>query len=208
MKAIDLTGKRFGMLTVLERADKTKSGTKWLCRCDCGQTCCVLPNNLRGGRQKSCGCLRRRTPLNRTHGDSRSVRLYRIWSDMKTRCCNPSMKSYALYGGRGINVCTEWANSYEAFRDWSLRSGYVDDLSLDRIDNDGNYEPTNCRWATREQQSNNRRSNRLITANGSTKTMAEWARESGIRYTRIYKRLKRGWSEEKAVLTPVKRSAI
>jgi hypothetical protein len=207
LTAIDLTGERFGMLTALECVEKTRNGTKWLCRCDCGQLCVVLLGNLRGGKQKSCGCLRHREAHNRTHGESRSARLYRIWTGMKTRCDNPSRKAYPQYGGRGISVCSEWANSYEAFRDWALRSGYADDLSIDRIDNNGNYEPANCRWATREQQSNNRRSNRLITANGATKTMAEWARESGIRYTIIYKRLKHGWSEEKAVLTPVKRSA-
>lgn len=207
MRTIDLTAARFGLLTVIERAENTRYGTKWLCRCDCGRICSVLSGNLRGGKQKSCGCLRHREAHNKTHGDSRSARLYRTWTDMKSRCGNHARKSYPDYGGRGISVCTEWATDYEAFKRWALSSGYTDELSIDRIDNDGNYEPSNCRWATLRQQCCNRRSNRIITANGTSMTMAEWARESGIPYQAIFKRLKHGWSEEMAVLTPVKGGA-
>lgn len=121
---------------------------------------------------------------------------------MKSRCYNANDKRYARYGGRGITVCEEW-HSFQAFRSWALENGYSDDKSIDRIDNDAGYSPQNCRWATPKEQCNNRSTNRLITINGTTKTVAQWAQDVGIHEDRIHNRLKRGWNEYDAVMLPL-----
>lgn len=137
-----------------------------------------------------------------THGDSYS-RLYQIWHGIKTRCYAEYQTSYHNYGKKGIAVCKEWRNSYIAFRDWALSNGYRDDLTIDRIDNNGDYEPSNCRWATPKEQSNNRSTNHLVTFNGETHTIAEWARIVGLSPRLIKDRLTySGWSIEKILFTP------
>ncbi|MCI8374909.1 MAG: hypothetical protein HFI29_05660 [Lachnospiraceae bacterium] len=199
-KLIDLTGQRFGRLVVLEKADSDKSGnTMWKCRCDCGTIKKVNSSKLRSGETKSCGCLRKETTakINKgnksriTHGMSRT-RLYRAWGNMKHRC-SPScpLKCYDSYYGRGIRVCDEWKD-FAAFADWALKNGYTDELTIDRIDNDGNYEPGNCRWVTREVQDNNRSNSRYITYKGKTLTVTQWAREIGTSVSNLRKHLKRG----------------
>lgn len=128
------------------------------------------------------------------YGDNH--RLYHIWYDVHRRCEDVRRSDYERYGGRGISVCPEWS-SYRPFREWALANGYKPGLSLDRRDNDGNYSPDNCRWATAKQQNNNKRSNHIIELNGQRHTMAEWAEITGIKYTTIRKRAREGWPAER-----------
>ena len=139
-----------------------------------------------------------------THGGSKT-RLFRIWQYMRKRCYNKNDSNYERYGGRGITVCEEWNKDFAAFRDWAMANGYREDLSLDRIDNNGPYCPENCRWATAKQQGNNRRSTHLITYNGETHSIKEWAEITGIAKSTIGNRLKAGATPEDALTRPVRR---
>lgn len=146
---IDLTGRRYGRLVVIKRGPNDSMGrTVWECLCDCGNQKAIRATSLAQGLTKSCGCLR--------HG-LRGTRLYTIWADMKQRCGNPNNNRFRIYGARGISVCEEWARDFKSFYDWAMSHGYRNDLSIDRIDSDGNYEPLNCRWATASEQNSNRR---------------------------------------------------
>ena len=127
------------------------------------------------------------------HGE-RYSRLYAIWCHMKARCCNSNNHAYNLYGGRGITICDEWKNNYSAFKDWAINNGYKDNLTIDRIDVNGNYEPKNCKWATRKEQANNTRTNRYITYNNETHTLAEWSDITGIQRDVIKSRIEKGWN--------------
>ena len=168
-KAKELVGKRFGRLTVMERAEnytttKGQVHRAWLCVCDCGNRRIVRASSLISGHTKSCGCLQVESRVEQAtkHGKS-ECRLYDVWHGMKQRCGNPLNKNYAGYGRRGIKVCDEWLNSFQAFYDWATANGYREGLSLDRIDNDKGYSPDNCRWTTMKEQANNRRKKRKIT---------------------------------------------
>lgn len=156
---IDLTGQRFGRLIVIRRDSESQcKETYFLCKCDCGELRSIRATRLRNGSTLSCGCLRRETCQSRatTHGQRRT-RLYTIWAGMKNRCRNPSHPSFAYYGARGIKVCEAWASSFETFHTWAVNNGYSDNLSIDRIDSDGDYSPENCRWSTSAMQMKNRR---------------------------------------------------
>ena len=210
-KLIDLIGQKFGRLTVVERAENgiRKDGspfTRWMCKCDCGKEKIVTGSNLRKGITKSCGCYAKEQTgkINRTHGLKKS-KLYVRWRDMKLRCNNPNDSHYKDYGGRGITVCNEWLHDFKAFYDWSISNGFDENLSLDRIDVNGNYEPLNCRWITMKEQQNNRRNNHWITYNGETHTMMQWSEITGINFHTIKGRLKMGWTIERAFTTPVKK---
>ena len=205
----DLTGQRFGRLVAIECVGRTNNGNaKWLCKCDCGNEAEIASYLLRKGITQSCGCIKREQneEMFTTHGESKGskrTRLYRIWSGIKTRCYNTNQAyAFGKYGAKGIEMCQEWRNSYEAFRDWSLSNGYADGLTIDRIDPRGNYEPSNCRWITQQEQQNNRTNNHLITYNGETHTIAEWGRLMNFSKAVIPHRLARGWSIEKIMTTP------
>lgn len=177
---IDLTGQRFGRLTVVRRAEKNdyRGSAVWVCRCDCGEKRELTGTVLRGGKVISCGCFKRDQKT--SHGASRT-RLYQIWINMRRRCTDEREKDYPRYGGRGITICKEWMESFEPFRDWAISNGYREDLTLERNDNDGPYSPDNCRWATYEEQANNRRNNVWIACRGENHTLAEWERILGLR---------------------------
>ena len=143
--------------------------------------------------------------MRKSHG-KQPARLYRIWSNMKNRCTNPNADNYSFYGGRGIKVCDEWRDDFIPFRDWAMANGYAVNLTLDRIDNDGNYEPSNCRWETHLHQCNNTRRNHLITFRGETHTIAEWSRIVGMNVDTLERRINGyRWSIEKALTTSVRR---
>ena len=204
---IDLTGKRFGNLTVIRFQGNRKSGAHWRCRCDCGNERTVYYWNLQNGKAVSCGCLRGKRNVERltTHGRSETVE-YATWGRMCSRCTNQNVFEFKDYGGRGIVVCDRWLNSFAAFfEDMGPRPSSKH--SLDRIDNNGNYEPGNCRWATRKEQSRNTRASRMLTFMGETKCLTDWAIEIGLSPATLAKRLDYGWSVERAVTTPKKSSA-
>ena len=203
MRAVDLTNKEFGRLTVIKETESSNKNRKWLCKCKCGSITSVYGNDLKSGKTQSCGCIHSEQLAKRNykHGLSDN-RLIGIWRAMKQRCYNQNSQYYYNYGGRGIVVCNEWLHDFQAFYDWAMANGYTDNLTIDRIDVNGNYEPSNCRWATRKEQSNNTRANRLITYNGETKTVAQWAKEKHIKYATLEMRLWRGWATERALSTP------
>lgn len=201
----DLSGKKFGMLTVLSYSHTANGCAHWLCKCDCGNTKTVLAGNLTSGKTRSCGCLQRKraSKSSKSHGGSQT-RLYRIWKGMKNRCCNPRAHEYENYGGRGIRVCDEW-QSFEAFRDWALQNGYSKDLTIERKDSSGMYEPSNCVWIPLPDQGKNTRRIRYIEYGGRTMSLADWSKELGGGPNLVTTRLQRGWSEEAAVTTPPKK---
>lgn len=207
-RPLRLEGMRFGRLSVIKKGTNTPTGkSRWICICDCGNECVVTGSDLASGHTKSCGCGRVdrlvKAAYSTTHGESKT-RLYHIWYSMRQRCYYIKHKSYREYGGRGITVCDEWRDSFEAFRDWALSHGYSDTLTIDRINNDGNYCPENCRWVNTKQQVRNRRNTRTITYRGQIKSIAEWSEITGISAPAIIQRINAGWSPERTLETPYK----
>ena len=190
----DLTGERFGRLTVLNFNGKDKhSHNIWLCKCDCGNLKLVSTGDLTNGKTQSCGCWANELTVKRntTHGDTHT-RLYGIYRKMLWRCYNKNCKDYGRYGGRGVAICDEWKNSYEKFKSWALDNGYKKSLTIDRIDVDGDYEPSNCRWVTMKAQNVNKRNTIRITVNGVRKPLSMWAKEYKLPYTTVYNRYRKG----------------
>ncbi len=195
----DLTGKTFGRLFVLEFKFHRKGKSYWLCRCECGRETTVSAGNLRSGHTQSCGCLRNEETSRRRlkHGRADS-RLYNIWRAMIQRCHKPDSHAYDDYGARGITVCKRWRSSFQNFLA-DVGEPPTARHSLDRVDNDKGYLPANCKWATRHTQARNKRSNHLVTFDGETKCLTEWAETTGLKQSTIRERLRRGWPVERAL---------
>lgn len=194
-----LTGKRFGKLIVLGRAEcNSKSGNAmWICRCDCGNETTVIGSHLRSGHTTSCGC-NRISEIAQGHA---SERIYRTWKKMHKRCSDPKSDRYKWYGGKGVNVCEEW-NDFLAFREWAMNHGYTDELTIDRIDSNGNYCPENCQWVGMKAQANNRSNNHIICYEGNKYTVVQLAEKHGLSPTTIYNRLKLNWNIDRIITTP------
>lgn len=188
----DYIGKRYGKLVIIGEEPVGKyQHIKVRCKCDCGNEKVITLNSLKNGSTKSCGCIKYTD-----HGVQHKCkeRLYRIRQLMLQRCNNPKAPNFHNYGGRGIGVCKEWEDDYFSFRKWALENGYNDSLTLDRKDNNGNYEPSNCRWVDMKVQSNNKRDNVRITYHGETHTSIEWSEITGIKREIIYDRYKKGFA--------------
>ena len=209
MKKLNIIGEKYNKLLVIEEVEKQGKCRMFKCLCDCGKTTIVSMNNMRSCKIVSCGCHKRdQTILRCTTHNQRHTHLYEIWKGIKQRCYNPKHRAYHNWGGRGIKVCDEWKDNFQAFYDWSYASGYTFEnhkqdekrkLTLDRIDNDGNYEPSNCRWVTRKVQASNMRHTKLITINGETKCLAEWCRVLNIHRWTYANRIKKGMTPEEAL---------
>lgn len=199
---IDLVGQKFNHLTAIYSISDPNNGRLWYCRFDCGKTKKnpVSGYALKANKIKDCGCIKKPSGMYK-HGKS-NTKIYNVWTAMKQRCLKENDRAYVNYGGRGIAVYEEWL-SFIPFYEWAMNSGYKEGLTLERIDNDGNYEPPNCTWIPKSEQTSNRRINKHITYKGKTKIMKDWAKELGFDYHVIQSRItKLGWSIEKAFETP------
>jgi hypothetical protein len=208
MKSIDLIGQVFGRLTVVSRETRRMSGrnrTYWFCRCSCGNEVSVVSDSLIQERTQSCGCLLRESSTERhiSHGLSHTAE-FSVWCAMRKRCGNPKDIGFHNYGGRGIRVCDRWLGK-DGFTNFLTDVGRRPSPkhTLDRIDNDGDYCPTNCVWATRAEQLRHNRRNNVITFNGKTMILQDWVNEIGISRSVLDTRLRRGWTVERAFTTPV-----
>lgn len=204
----NLIGQKFERLLVIQSAKKDKWGkSQWLCQCDCGREKIILDFNLKSGNTKSCGCLQIEKMIQRftKHGHSKRnkwSKTYKSWLDMNRRCNNPNDKDYCNYRGRGITICKRWKKFINFLEDMGEQPR---GLQIDRINNDGNYCKSNCRWATRKEQGRNRRNNHLITFNSKTQCLVAWAEEFQIHRGTLFARINQGWSIEKALRTQVKK---
>lgn len=202
-RAIDLSGERFGRLTVLQKAKSRNGQARWICKCDCGKLISVFGHSLRSGNTKSCGCLQRdiaRNRLERPWTQEKSAkRVHKIWENMKRRCYDKNDISYKNYGGRGIIVCDEWKDDFLSFYKWAIKHGYKDELTLDRVDVNGPYSPDNCHWSSMKEQQNNRRNNTVIECFGEAHTLQQWADILGINRSTISSRIRYGWPIEMAL---------
>lgn len=201
MSQIALEGRKFGRLTVIKYEYSKNYKRYWLCKCECGNEKYISTSKLTTGNTISCGCYQKeniKNGLNYKHG-LRKTRLYRIWVNMKTRCCNTNDNHFKDYGARGIKICDEWLNDFMNFYNWSMENGYKDNLTIDRIDVNGNYEPSNCRWATILEQNRNRRVVKVITFNGKSQTISQWSSELKLGKETIRERIKKGWTIEECL---------
>lgn len=199
-KMVDMTGKKFGQLTVVKFSHTKNKKAYWECTCDCGSTCVKSGQDVRRGHTKSCGCLivDKATAESTIHGMS-GTPTYESWRCMLQRCYNPKTNRYKAYGARGITVCDEWKTFAGFFNDMGLRPA---GSSIDRINVNGNYCKENCRWATNEQQFANKTDNHYLTLNNETKTIAQWRDVTGLTRSTITGRLSNGWTIEQTLTTP------
>lgn len=212
----DIVGKKFSRLLVLGFDHKKQNPNPskgyfyfYKCQCECGNITIVRRERLISLETKSCGCYGKEV-LRKLLATKRilSHRLYDIWQGMKTRCYDINCDRYSNYGGRGITICNEWKTNFDNFYDWATANGYKDDLTIERIDVNGNYEPLNCTWANAKIQANNRTNNHLIVFDNQTHTLSEWAEIVKINRSTLWYRLKRGWTVERALTTPVLNSSV
>lgn len=190
-----MIGKKFSMLTVLEECkERDKHRRKiYKCRCNCSNITYVSGNKLKQGNTKSCGCLKNINHYT-SHGKS-DTRLYSTWSGIKKRCYCKNNKDYKYYGARGIKVCDEWLHDFMNFYNWAMNNGYRDDLTIDRIDNDGDYKPSNCRFVDMKTQNNNQRKNMYLTYNNKTMTISEWSKYLNVPHSTISWRKHQGYDD-------------
>lgn len=209
----DLTGQKFGKLTVIKRVEdyvqhNDRHRIMWECKCECGNVIVVRGDDLKSGHTKSCGCLKleHTKVINERHGLYKT-RIYTIWKNIKQRCFNKKNRDYKNYGLRNILMCDEWTdkeNGFMNFYNWAIQNGYSDDLSIDRIDVNGNYSPFNCRWTTDIEQANNKRNNHYVTYKNKTQSLSRWCKELNLRYDTIKNRIYKGWTPEEAFEKPIK----
>lgn len=184
-----IIGSKFGRLTIIKESEiRLHKMVSVNCKCECGNDSIATINSLKNGNTKSCGCLKIETKSNYKNG-LRIHPLYSVWANIKQRCLNHKQPKYNDYGGRGIIICKEWENSFELFYNWCLNNNWVKGLEIDRIDNNGNYEPDNCRFVSRSENMNNTRYNTIINYNNETKTLKQWANDLNIPYGRLAQRI-------------------
>lgn len=204
-------GDKYGRLTIIKELPTINYRRKVLCRCDCGTVKEYFLQRVIHGETKSCGCLSKELFIERSKHFPKEVgksRLHTIWFGMKCRCYTQSASNYNRYGGKGIVVCDEWKNDFLAFYNWAINNGYSDNLTIDRINYTGNYEPSNCRWIPAKEQAANRSNVQLIPFNGETHTIPEWSEITGINYKCLYARILAGWSIEDAFNKPIRQKII
>lgn len=210
---LNLTGRRFCRFTVIKpvRVIARNNTLRWLCRCDCGNERILLAGDLNSGHAKSCGCYAREmaAKLQFRHGhwsNKKASPEWTAWNQMRQRCSNPKNSSFKRYGARGIVVCERWQKFENFLADMGPKPvGPKRFFSVERKNNNGNYEPSNCKWATQTEQSNNRRSNRIVSWNGVTKTVTQWASELGIKVQTLGYRIRDAWPVEEAFTRPVRK---
>jgi hypothetical protein len=206
---LNLIGQKFGRLIVIQRMNNDKhKKTQWLCKCNCGKETIIIGSHLKSENTRGCGCLKKEMITQRStiHGHAKSNKksyIYKTWIHMIQRCTNPNDKKYPIYGNRGITICKRWMKFLNFLKDMSEPP--TNKHSIDRINNNGNYCKSNCRWATRKEQARNTRKNRLISFNGKIQCMSAWAEELYIDKSTLWSRLNSGWSIEKALTTPIKK---
>lgn len=188
----DNLGEKYGRLTVVEFVDRKHSSDRYKFLCECGNEKICYLANVKRGTTKSCGCLLKERAIKRMtkHGESKT-RLYKIYTGMQSRCYREYTKSYKSYGAKGITICDEWNESFLKFKEWALNNGYQEDLSIERVDPSGNYEPSNCKWIARKLQNDNKKNTIFIEHDGRKHSMRKMCRDKGIKYTTVYEYAKR-----------------
>lgn len=212
-KRLNLKNQTFNKLTVIDFAYIKNNHSCWLCKCECGNEKIIRGHNIHKGEIKSCGCIKSELMRKKmTKHNMATTRFYGIWHQMKSRCNNKNVKEYKYYGGRGITVCKQWKifinfrdDMYKNYKEHLKQYGKVN-TTIERINNNGNYEPNNCKWATRKEQTNNRRTNHLLIYKGQTLTVSQWARKLNIQITTLFSRIQNNRNIDEILNTTIKKN--